>query len=106
MSSFTPEDVARLAALARLELSADETAAFARQLGEILEFARQVQAVDAASLGARDATQSGDGTMLPPLPAMRDDVVALSLPRETVLGGAPDAQLGAGLFKVPRVFNG
>jgi aspartyl-tRNA(Asn)/glutamyl-tRNA(Gln) amidotransferase subunit C len=96
MSSFTPEDVRRLASLARLELSPEEVTSFARQLGEILEFARQVQSAEAS---AAEAT-------LPPSPAMRDDVVQSSLPRDIVLAGAPDADREAGLFKVPRVFNG
>src|SRR5918993_2443508 len=43
MSSFSPDDVRRLASLARLQLSDAEIASFARQLGEILDFARQVQ---------------------------------------------------------------
>lgn len=96
MSSFTPEDVRRLASLARLELSPGEVTSFARQLGEILEFARQVQSADASAAEAA----------LPPSAATRDDVVEPSLPRDIVLAGAPDADREAGLFKVPRVFNG
>jgi aspartyl-tRNA(Asn)/glutamyl-tRNA(Gln) amidotransferase subunit C len=96
MSSFTPEDVRRLASLARLQLSPEEVTSFARQLGEILEFARQVQSADASAAEA----------ILPPSPAMRDDVVEPSLPRDIVLAGAPDADREAGVFKVPRVFNG
>jgi aspartyl-tRNA(Asn)/glutamyl-tRNA(Gln) amidotransferase subunit C len=96
MSSFTPEDVRRLASLARLQLSPEEVTSFARQLGEILEFARQVQSADASAAEA----------ILPPSPAMRHDVVEPSLPRDIVLAGAPDADREAGVFKVPRVFNG
>jgi aspartyl-tRNA(Asn)/glutamyl-tRNA(Gln) amidotransferase subunit C len=85
--SFTPEDVTRLASLARLELSADEIEAFARQLGDILDLARQVQAVETS---ARDlATEHA----LAPAPPLRDDVVQPSLD-------------GGGLFKVPRVIGG
>ena len=83
--SFTAEDVQRLATLARLELSPEEVTAFARQLGEILEFARQVQAIDTPALDADH--------VLAPAPPVRDDVVQPSLP-------------GDGLFKVPRVLNG
>jgi aspartyl-tRNA(Asn)/glutamyl-tRNA(Gln) amidotransferase subunit C len=96
MSSFTPEDVRRLASLARLQLSPEEVISFARQLGEILEFARQVQFADASAAEAA----------LPPSPAMRDDVIEPPLPRDIVLAGAPDADREAGMFKVPRVFNG
>lgn len=104
MASFTAEDVRRLAALARLDLTPDEIAAFARQLSEILDFAQQVQAADAASLAPNDAHIAG--TVLPPRPALRDDVVEPSLSRATVMAAAPDAEPAAGLFKVPRVFNG
>ena len=95
--AFTPDDVKRLAALARLELSAGEIDAFARQLGDILAFAEQVQSIESAA---------GDATVLPPAPAVRDDVVLPSLPLDTVLAAAPDADRGAGLFKVPRVLQG
>jgi aspartyl-tRNA(Asn)/glutamyl-tRNA(Gln) amidotransferase subunit C len=36
---------------------------------------------------------------------LRDDETRPSLPRDEVLKGAPDADLGAGLFKVPRVLG-
>jgi Asp-tRNA(Asn)/Glu-tRNA(Gln) amidotransferase C subunit len=36
---------------------------------------------------------------------MRDDVVRPSLPREEALAAAPDADIPAGLFKVPRVLG-
>ena len=95
--SVTTTDVQRLASLARLELSPDEVEAFARQLGDILDFARQVQGIEAAD---------SDGTILPPAPAQRDDAVLPSLPRDAVLAIAPDADRDAGLFKVPRVLQG
>ena len=100
MSGFTPEDVQRLAALARLELGPEETEAFARELREILEFARQVDAVDTSRVDA-------SGSLLaPPQEPTREDVLQASLPRREVLAAAPDADLATGLFKVPRVLNG
>ena len=104
MSSFTSADVRRLASLARLELSDAETASFARQLGEILEFARQVQSADAAAPSPSDGTIAG--TVLPPAPAAREDEPRPSLPRDAALAGAPECDPQAGLFKVPRVLNG
>ena len=103
MSSFTSEDVRRLASLARLDLSDAETAAFARQLGDILDFARQVQGADTTALDDGGAIA---GTVLPAGAPIREDVVRPSLPRETTLAGAPVADTNAGLFKVPRVLNG
>ena len=95
-SRFTPEDVRRLADLARLDLSAEEIALFAHQLSGILAFAAEVQAVPTAPLAAADT----------PLAApLREDAVRPSLPREEVLAAAPHADLETGLFTVPRVFS-
>ena len=105
MSSFTSDDVRRLASLARLELSDAETAAFARQLGEILDFARQVQSAEPLATLSQDAQQIA-AAMLPATVPSRDDVVRPSLTREVALANAPDADTQTGLFKVPRVLNG
>ena len=99
MSTFTPDDVQRLAVLARLELSAAEIGMFTRQLGDVLEFVRQIQAVDTASLDTRPPV--ADETL-----SLRGDVVLPSLERSDVLAAAPEAELATGLFKVPRVLNG
>lgn len=99
MSAFTADDVRRLATLARLELDGDELAAFVPQLSDILEFARQVQAVDTTTV-----TDAAHLTLSPATPA-RDDVVAQSLARDEALSAAPDADSSRGLFKVPRVLN-
>lgn len=100
MSAFTAHEVRHLAALAQLELGPEETEAFARQLSEILEFARQVQAVDTSLLAGEDAI------VLAAEAPRRDDVLEPSLRRDDVLSGAPDADRTTGLFKVPRVLNG
>ena len=99
MSTFTPDDVQRLAALARLELSAAEITTFTRQLGDVLEFVRQIQAVDTASMDARPPA-------VDELLSLRGDVVLPSLERSEVLAAAPEAEPSSGHFKVPRVLNG
>jgi aspartyl-tRNA(Asn)/glutamyl-tRNA(Gln) amidotransferase subunit C len=105
MANFTADDVRRLAALARLELTTDEIDRFARQLGEILDFARQVQEAEAAAFAVgRDQDQPA-GTTLPPLPPFRDDAVQPCLARDVVLAAAPNGDPATGLFKVPRVFT-
>ena len=89
--------MARIAALARLELTPDEVALFAGQLTAILAYADQVQQVDTSGVPVE-----------PPAPAAdtaRDDVAAGSLDRGVLLGEAPAANRGAGLFKVPRVLG-
>ena len=50
MPTITREEVERLARLARLDLSDTQKERFTRQLGDILEFARQVNAVDTGAV--------------------------------------------------------
>src|SRR5439155_26385183 len=45
-SGFTRDEVAAIAALAHLELDASEIDLFARQLGEVLAYAAEVQQID------------------------------------------------------------
>jgi len=97
-SGFTREQVKAIAALAHLELDAEELDVFARQLGDILAAADEVQRVDT--------------TGVPPTASVvmrhvsdRPDEVRPCLDRDDALANAPDAALGAGLFKVPRVIG-
>ena len=96
--TFTAAEILRIAELARIELTADEQAMYARQLSEILAFARQVQGID-----THDVPPTSHPTGVTGL--LRDDVVSESLPREEVLAQAPEADRAAGLFKVPRVLG-
>jgi aspartyl-tRNA(Asn)/glutamyl-tRNA(Gln) amidotransferase subunit C len=97
-AAFTRDDVAKIAALANLELDPSEIELFARQLGDILNYAEQVQQVDTtgvpptASVLARRAPD-------------RQDEVRPSLDRDEALANAPDAALDAGFFRVPRVIG-
>ena len=98
MATFTRDEVQRLARLARLELTAEELDLFARQLGDILAFAEQIQAVDTAT--------APEGAAGDPFDALRDDHPGPCLDRDEVLILAPEADRASGLFKVPRVING
>jgi aspartyl-tRNA(Asn)/glutamyl-tRNA(Gln) amidotransferase subunit C len=89
----------RLAHLSRLELSEREADLFGRQLGDILAFARQIEAVDTASI---DGASPGPSAEEAPL---REDAVRESLDPEQVLAQAPSADREARVFKVPRVFT-
>ena len=101
MENLTRQEVLRLARLARLELSAEEVELFTRQLDEILDFVRQLNAVDTSSvLEIAPAANADAGDTL------RDDTLIPCLDRNDVLSLAPDADRERGLFKVPRVFNG
>jgi aspartyl-tRNA(Asn)/glutamyl-tRNA(Gln) amidotransferase subunit C len=93
---FTRDDVAAIAALANLELSGDELELFARQLGEILSYAEQVQQVDTSGIPPTTAVVTRHT-------ADREDLVRPSLPVDEALANAPDPAPDPGLFKVPRV---
>lgn len=96
VSRFTSTDVDRLARLARLSLTADEVTLFTRQLGDILAFAEEIQAIDTSSVAEPIPDDAAH---------LRDDVVTPSLDREAVLRAAPAADVSAGLITVPRVFT-
>jgi aspartyl-tRNA(Asn)/glutamyl-tRNA(Gln) amidotransferase subunit C len=96
-SPLTLEDVERIAALAHLELTADEKQLFARQLAQILGFAERLQEVETTNVPAdwRPVTETAE---------LRSDERRESLSNEAALGNAPAAGPG-GLFRVPRVIG-
>ena len=97
-SGFSRAQVEAVAALANLELSDSELELFARQLGDILEYATQVQNIDTTNVPPTASVVTRRS-------ADRADVILASLDREDALANAPDASLQAGLFKVPRVIG-
>lgn len=103
MHTLSIADVERIAALAHLELTADEKQLFTRQLADILAYAEQVQAVDTTGVPATAHVHAGGG-------AERDDEARPSLAVADALGNDPErgANPGAaaGLFRVPRVIGG
>jgi aspartyl-tRNA(Asn)/glutamyl-tRNA(Gln) amidotransferase subunit C len=96
---FTPDDVERIAELARLKLTSDERALFAKQLADILAYAEQVQEVDTTAIPPTSHAFASPE-------ALREDQERPGLSREDALAAAPDANREAGLFKVPRVIGG
>jgi aspartyl-tRNA(Asn)/glutamyl-tRNA(Gln) amidotransferase subunit C len=96
-AAFSRPQVDAVAALANLELSDAERDLFARQLDAILQYVEQLQAIDTTGIPptASVFTEVTD----------RADTPAPSLPRPEALQNAPDANIDAGLFKVPRVIG-
>jgi aspartyl-tRNA(Asn)/glutamyl-tRNA(Gln) amidotransferase subunit C len=96
MMKLTPEEVQHVAELAKLTLSPEETARFAEQISEILEYAQQIQSID---------TQSVDPTpyVLGLRSVMAEDEARPSLPNEAALANAADA--GDGFFRVRAIFD-
>ena len=97
-STLAPEEVERIAHLARLALTADERDLFARQLTAVLQYAEQLGQVDTEGV----PPTSHPLALSAPL---RGDETRPSLPRGEALDQAPDADRDAGLFKVPRVLG-
>ena len=90
--------IRHVASLARLQLTEDEELLYARQLGDILAYARQLLQFDAAPLAS-----TPPGEAVPSL--LREDRVRPSVARGAVLGSAPDRDGDEGLFRVPRVIG-
>jgi aspartyl-tRNA(Asn)/glutamyl-tRNA(Gln) amidotransferase subunit C len=97
-ATLTREDIVRIAELAHLELTEGEITMFTRQLGDILHYAEQVQAVDTTGVPPTSHVLAG-------APVERDDVPVPCLERGEALEAAPDGALEAGLFRVPRVIG-
>jgi len=95
---FTRSDVEAIAGLANLDLDDKEIDLFARQLGDILEYANQVQQIDTSGV-------SPTASVVTRHQADRADEVQPSLDRPEALANAPDADRESGLFRVPRVIG-
>jgi aspartyl-tRNA(Asn)/glutamyl-tRNA(Gln) amidotransferase subunit C len=93
-SRITPEEVAHVARLARLELGDDEVARLVVELGEVLDHAQEVSALDTEGVPPSSHP-------LPFVNVLRPDEVRAGLERERFLAGAPSVE--AGMVKVPRV---
>jgi aspartyl-tRNA(Asn)/glutamyl-tRNA(Gln) amidotransferase subunit C len=96
-AEFSRDEVTRIARLANLELDADEVELFARQLGDILTHAKELQQIDTTGV----PPTAGIGGQA----ADRADEVRPCLDRQAALANAPDPALAAGLYKVPRVIG-
>ncbi len=93
---ISKEDVERVAKLARLRITEEETALFAQQLSTILDYVEQLKAISTEGV---DPT----ATVLDQVNVCREDVVEPSLSVEQAVGNAPDAEGGA--FRVPRIIE-
>lgn len=96
MSSLTTADVARLAKLARIDLTDAELGVLAPQLAQILDSVARVQQAGVADV-------PGTSHPLPLTNVFREDVVVPPLGAEAVLAGAPAVQDGR--FRVPQILG-
>ena len=93
---ISADEVAHVARLARLALTAEELERFTEQLGAVLEHAQDVEALDTAGVPPT-------AHPLPLVNVLRDDVVTPSLDRDEVLAQAPDVEDDR--FRVPRILG-
>jgi aspartyl-tRNA(Asn)/glutamyl-tRNA(Gln) amidotransferase subunit C len=94
--ALSPDDVAALARLARIEMTDEELAHLAPQLEVILESVATV-----SDVATDDIPPTSHA--LPLTNVFRPDVVRSSLPIAEVLAGAPAAEQDR--FRVPRILG-
>ena len=98
--SLTSSDIARIANLARLELSPDHSARMLGQLNSFFDIVEQMRAVDTTGIEplAHPVAAIGDIAL-----RLREDVASEPNQREANQLSAPDVQKG--LFLVPKVIE-
>jgi len=98
--ALTPQDIARIANLARLELRPDETGHMLRQLNDFFALVAQMDAVntDGVEPLAHPAAALGEVGL-----RLRDDIASEPNQREASQASAPAVERG--LFLVPKVIE-
>jgi aspartyl-tRNA(Asn)/glutamyl-tRNA(Gln) amidotransferase subunit C len=94
--AITRNEVLHLAKLANLEFNEDEIDRFTRQISSILDYVARLNELDTSAIEPTASIESGSL-------ALREDVLALSIPRMEALANAPESD---GIhFKVPKVIG-
>ncbi|MDO4887767.1 MAG: Asp-tRNA(Asn)/Glu-tRNA(Gln) amidotransferase subunit GatC [Actinomycetaceae bacterium] len=96
MPSFSVEEVARLASLARIGLTVEETERIAGELDVIASAVAKVSEVATPDVPATSHP-------IPLTNVMREDIVVATLDRDEVLAAAPAAEDGK--FLVPQILG-
>ncbi len=93
---LSKDQVQHIARLARLSLTPDEVELYTRELGSILNYIDQLQAVDTTGVEPQNQFIKAENVF-------RADEIRPSLPREVVLRNAPDKD--EEYFHVPKVIG-
>lgn len=93
---ITREEAARVAALAKLEMTGPELDRARSELAAMLDYVAQLDAVDTTGVEPHDAIAASP---------LRADEPRAPLGRGETFANAPDADREAGLFRVPRVLG-
>ena len=98
--ALNEQDIARIANLARLELSQDESGRMLTQLNNFFGIVEKMQAVDTSGVSplSHPVAAIQDITL-----RLRDDLVSETNNREANMQNAPAAEKG--MFLVPRVIE-
>ena len=96
-SSFSTEDVQKVAKLARLKLSDEEVRALAEQMGQVLSYVEVLNELNTDEV--EPLSNAVEVTNI-----LRADEVADSLPREAALSNAPKTD--GKYFLVPQILDG
>ncbi|MEZ6055949.1 MAG: Asp-tRNA(Asn)/Glu-tRNA(Gln) amidotransferase subunit GatC [Planctomycetaceae bacterium] len=97
MPDLSPDEVRKVAGLARLELSEDEVASFSQQLGKILDYVNQLS--DVPTDGVQPMAHA-----IEVMDVFREDIPQPSLSREAALANAPKQD--GRYFVVPAILDG
>ena len=103
-ASVTLEEVRHVAALASLELTAEEEPRMQHDLNAILAHVAQLQTLD--TTGVPPMAQVGELLEVPAAPAggdLRADTQRPSVPRDSIMHEAPETD--GRFFKVPKVIE-
>ncbi len=91
---ITIKEVEHVAKLARLELTEEEKVKFSKQLGDILDYAQQMNEIDTE--GVEPMSHA-----IPIVNVMREDEVVHEFSREELMANAPLKE--DGFFRVPKI---
>ena len=93
---LSPEEVAHVARLARLELRDEEVERYADQLSAVLDHVEAIRRLDCSALPPTAHPLALENVL-------REDELAPSLDRDEVLASAPASERGC--FLVPRILG-
>ena len=91
---ITIKEVEHVSKLARLELTEEEKVKFSKQLGDVLEYAQQMNEIDTE--GVEPMSHA-----IPIVNVMREDEVVHEFSREELMANAPLKE--DGFFRVPKI---
>lgn len=91
---ITIKEVEHVAKLARLELTEEEKVKFSKQLGDILDYAQQMNEIDTEGIEPMSHA-------IPIVNVMRKDEVVHEFSREELMANAPLKE--DGFFRVPKI---